>query len=71
MTSATTGGATAADFAKWERHARTCDVDALRHIVADCSQASKAMRGWNPDREGFYTDQGATYHAELRRRGAA
>ena len=63
--------ATSTDFAKWTRHAKTCDVDALRFIVADCREAMIASRGWNPDREGFYADQMFTYGDELRRREAA
>ena len=26
------------------------------------------MRGWNPEKEGFYSDQAATYGMELRKR---
>jgi hypothetical protein len=63
-------GATAAEFNKWEAHAKTVDDDALSYIISDCRQAQNAMRGWNPERENYYADQGMTYAMErLRREG--
>ena len=63
-------GATAAEFNKWEAHAKTVDDDALAYIISDCRQAQNAMRGWNPERENYYADQGMTYVMErLRREG--
>ena len=44
-------------------------VDALMHTIQDCRNAEKAMRGWNPVKEGFYSDQASTYAMELNRRG--
>ena len=64
----TQGPATAEDFRKWEEHAKTCSESSLRYIIADCRQAEKAMRGWNPDRESYYADQAFTYGDELTRR---
>ena len=32
------------------------------------ANAEKAMRGCNPDKEGFYSDQASTYAIELKRR---
>jgi len=56
------------DWTKWEDHAKTCDVRALRHIITDCRNAAAAMRTHNTDKEGFYIDQSLTYSDELRRR---
>ena len=42
------------DWTKWEDHAKTCDVRALRHIISDCRNAAAAMRSHNTDKEGFY-----------------
>lgn len=60
--------ATAEDFSKWEAHAKTCTLTELRYIAQDCRKAEAAMRGWNPIREGYYSDQASTYGDELRRR---
>lgn len=63
-----TSPATAADFEKWERHAATCDNLSLAWIIQDCQSAAENMRGWNPDREGYYLDQSYTYARELHNR---
>ena len=63
-----TSASTPADFQKWEEHAATLDVDALQYVIRDCIDASIAMRGWNPEREGYYSDQASVYSSELRRR---
>ena len=60
--------ATPADFAKWEAHAKTLDLYALRYTIEDCQQAAKNMRGFNAVREGFYSDQASTYGMEYTRR---
>ena len=60
--------ATAADFCKWEEHAKQCSSSSLNYIAKDCFAAAAAMRGGNPVREGYYMDQGCTYADELRRR---
>ena len=60
--------ATAEDFHTWEAKARTMTAAELRYAAQDCRQAEAAMRGWNPVREGFYSDQAHTYGDELRRR---
>jgi len=60
--------ATAQDFAKWEREAKRLSIDSLRYVVQDCQEAAQAMRGWNPEREGYYIDQGSTFGQELTRR---
>jgi len=62
--------ATPADFVKWRAHAETLSLCALRYTAADCRKAEAAMRGWNPIREGYYSDQAATYGDEIRRRCA-
>jgi hypothetical protein len=60
--------ATANDFARWEREAKRLSTDSLRYVVKDCQEAAQAMRGWNPDREGFYLDQASTFGQELTKR---
>ena len=60
--------ATAEDFAKWRAQAETMTNACLRYTVADCRQAEAAMRGWNPIKEGYYSDQACTFGDELRRR---
>ena len=60
--------ATPEHFARWESHAKRCDSYTLRYIIADCQQAARNMRGWNPAREGYYLDQASTYGMELTRR---
>ena len=62
------GHATPEDFTAWEARAKTMTVAELLYTVKDCQQAEAAMRGWNPIREGFYSDQACTYGDELRRR---
>ena len=60
--------ATAEDFAKWRSQAELMTNACLRYTVADCRQAEAAMRGWNPIKEGYYSDQACTFGDELRRR---
>ena len=60
--------ATAEDFTAWEARAKTMTVAELLYTVKDCQQAEAAMRGWNPIKEGFYSDQASTYGMELARR---
>ena len=60
--------ATAEDFAKWRAQAERMTNACLRYTVADCRQAEAAMRGWNPIKEGYYSDQACTFGDELRRR---
>ncbi len=60
--------ATPEDFAKWRSHAETLDTHALRWSIADCRHAARNLRGWNPEREGYYEDQAFTYADELARR---
>ena len=63
--------ATPEDFQRWETRARLMSVSELRYAAADCRKAEAAMRGWNPVREGFYSDQASTYGMELARRRKA
>jgi len=60
--------ATAQDFAKWEREAKRLSLDSLRYVINDCQEAARAMHGWNPEREGYYIDQGSTFGQELTKR---
>jgi len=63
--------ATPADFANWEAKAKAMTVAQLLYTVKDCQQAEAAMRGWNPVKEGYYSDQASTYGMELTRRRRA
>lgn len=62
--------ATAADFANWRAKAAAMTISELLYSAKDCREAEAAMRGWNPIKEGYYSDQAATYGDELRRRRA-
>lgn len=63
-----TAHATPADFSRWAELAKGMTDASLLYTIKDCREAAAAMRGWNPNREGFYLDQGATYAQELARR---
>ena len=52
----------------WADHAKNCTDDELAYIVRDCREAQVAMQGWNPEREGYYSDQAATYQMEVMKR---
>ena len=60
--------ATATDFANWQARAALMTSAELLWTVRDCHNAESAMRGWNPVKEGFYSDQASTYGMELTRR---
>ena len=62
--------ATEHDFAKWRSQAESMSLASLRYTVKDCREAEACMRGWNPVKEGFYSDQACTFGDELRRRRA-
>ena len=61
--------ATPENFETWRQEAKTLNKESLIHAIQDCRNAEKAMRGWNPVKEGFYSDQASTYGMELNRRG--
>ena len=63
--------ATAQDFANWEAKAEGMTDAELLWAAQDCRKAEAAMRGWNPIREGYYSDQASTYSMVLRRRQQA
>jgi hypothetical protein len=63
-----TGQARAEDFALWEELAKSMHVSSLAHAIKDCRRAAEAMRGHNPEREGYYIDQALTFGQELIRR---
>ena len=60
--------ATPKDFQTWEQDAKSLDLEALLHVVQDCRRAEEAMRGWNPIKEGYYSDQASTYGQEYTKR---
>ena len=53
-----------ADFIKGEEEAKQCDIAAVNHIINECADAREAVRGWNPDKEAYYTDQYWTFSEE-------
>lgn len=58
-------------WTEWEAQAKAKTIDELEFAIRDCRQAEQAMRGWNPEKEGWYSDQAATFSDELRKRIAA
>lgn len=66
--SATQGHATTEDFHRWSEQAAKMTDAQLHFAASDCRKAEQAMRGWNPVREGYYSDQACTFGDELRRR---
>ena len=60
--------ATAEDFRKWREQAESMPIEQLLYAAEDCRQAERAMRGWDPVKEGYYSDQASTYGDEIRRR---
>ncbi len=60
--------ATPKDFQAWKQDAQSLDLEALLHVVQDCRRAEEAMRGWNPIKEGYYSDQASTYGQEYTKR---
>ncbi len=63
--------ATAADFCKWEEQAKAMTIAQLLYAAKDCREAEAANRGWNLIKEGYYSDQAATFSMELNHRKAA
>jgi fructosamine-3-kinase len=61
-------GATVEEFKMWESLAKKYSISQLEFIIKDCRCAQSAMRGWNPEKENYYSDQRMTYSAELMRR---
>ena len=55
-------------WTEWETAAAAATDAELAHIVKDCRAAQVAMQGWNPEKEGFYSDQAATFQKEVNRR---
>lgn len=60
--------ATADDFRRWREKASAMSIAELLYAAEDCRQAEMAMRGWDPVKEGYYSDQASTYGDEIRRR---
>jgi hypothetical protein len=63
--------ATTEDFTNWQAKAKTMTISELLYAAKDCREAEAAMRGWNPIREGYYSDQASTYGMELHNRKVA
>lgn len=59
---------TVEDFHRWEQYAAILTDEELVHAIQDCRSAEDVMRGWNEEKECFYSDQAATLATELRRR---
>jgi hypothetical protein len=62
--------ATEKDFKTWRETAKALSTADLMFTIKDCRKAEESMRGWNPIKEGFYSDQGSTFSDELRARRA-
>ena len=60
--------ATPEDFAKWRSQAETLDTHSLKWMIADCRRVARNLRGFDPEREGYYEDQAFTFADELARR---
>ena len=60
--------ATPENFQSWRNEAKTMDVDTLIWTIKDCRKAEESMRGWNPVKVCFYSDQASTYAMELKGR---
>lgn len=60
-----------ADFTAWEAKAKIMTIAELLWTVKDCQEAAACMKGFNPDKEGFYIDQACTFGMELTRRKAS
>ncbi len=50
-----------------ERASGMTDAE-LHYARLDCRKAEAAMKGWNPEAEGYYSDEASVYSRELRRR---
>jgi len=55
-------------WAQKEAHYKTFNMDALLFSRDDAMKAAIAMRGWNPEKEGWYEDDMHTICAEINRR---
>ena len=56
------------DWNAKEAQAAGMTSEALEHSIKDCIQARDAMKGWNPQMEGYYQDEASVYRRELNRR---
>jgi len=55
-------------FTAKEIKAKSMTVSELHYAIQDCNRAADAMRGCDPEREGWYSDERSVYAMELRRR---
>lgn len=60
----------APDWNALEEKAKKMAIVELMGAIKDCGDAAKAMRGWNPEAEGYYMDEASVYNRELRSRQA-
>ena len=63
--------ATPENFKAWREEAKSMTNASLIWTINDARRAEQAMRGWNPIKEGFYSDQACTFSDELTRRRSA
>tara|TARA_Y100001963_G_scaffold149628_1_gene229410 strand:+ start:437 stop:670 length:234 start_codon:yes stop_codon:yes gene_type:complete len=63
--------ATPEHFKAWREEAKSMTNSSLIWAIKDCRNAEQAMRGWNPIKEGFYSDQACTFSDELNKRRLA
>ena len=62
--------ATPEHFKTWRETAKALSIPDLIFTIKDCRKAEERMKGWNPIKEGFYSDQACTFSDELRARRA-
>lgn len=56
------------DWKSVEEKAKGMTIEMLRYAILDCREAELASRGWNPENEGYYSDEASVYSKELRKR---
>ena len=56
------------DWDETKAYAQRLSVSQLRYTIKDCREAAQAMKGWNPNMEGYYADEASVYADELRNR---
>lgn len=56
------------DWNAKEAYAKKLTLAQLEYAIKDCIEARDAMKGWNPEKEGYYQDEASIYSQELKRR---
>jgi len=56
------------DWKAVEEKAKGMTIEALRYAILDCREAAVASRGFNPENEGYYSDEASVYSKEMIKR---